>query len=154
MNMRYPFAFVMLGLCSAAQATIIATGDVNPANPATWTSSTGVTVGRYGAGTLDITNGGTVSSSYVIIADYSGSTGVVTVDGLGSTWTSSNNVLVGYGGDGTLSITGGGATVLQHLCSTVRIQLRNGRSPGGATAEPPFPHVNVSRFGRLLIAFY
>ena len=54
-------------------------------------------------GTLKITNGATVSSSYGYVGYYSGSTGMATVDGTGSTWTS-GTLYVYTGMTGMLSI--------------------------------------------------
>jgi len=67
-------------------------------------------VGGYGAGTLNITNGGTLHSDIGKIAQSSGSTGAVTVDGAGSRWTNEGTygwVSVGWRGNGTLDITNG-----------------------------------------------
>jgi len=65
-----------------------------------------------GNGTLDITNGGNVSSEWGYIGYSSGSTGVVTVDGAGSTWTNSKTLSIGNlysdSSNGTLNITDGG----------------------------------------------
>ena len=47
----------------------------------------GITVGKYGNGTLSITNGGKVNSDFGIIGNTTDSTGHVTVDGNGSKWT-------------------------------------------------------------------
>ena len=75
---------------------------------ASWNNSDNLYVGRCGNGTLTITNGGTVnaigyhSDSYV--GCYSGSTGVVTVDGAGSTWNSGDLQV----GNGTVSVINGG----------------------------------------------
>ncbi len=82
----------------------------------TWTIPSGqtggipsVTVGYYGSGTLSITNGGAVNSTYDNTIGYGGnSAGVVSVDGAGSTWTTSCNLNVGVNGGGTLSITNNG----------------------------------------------
>ena len=80
----------------------------------TWTNSGDLYVGYYsgnphvshcGDGTLNITNGGTVSNSSSYIGYYSDSTGKVTVDGAGSTWTNSESLRIGYYGAGTLNIT-------------------------------------------------
>ena len=67
-------------------------------------------VGYYGGGTLSIADGGNVSSSTSEIGNYSGSTGLVSVDGVGSLWALSNpsSLTVGNFGSGTLSITNGG----------------------------------------------
>jgi T5SS/PEP-CTERM-associated repeat protein len=82
----------------------------------TWINSKNVYVGHQGAGTLAITSGGAVSSVLGLIgrsSDFngrrSGSTGQVTVDGVGSTWTNRGDLFVGFGGTGTLKIAGGGA---------------------------------------------
>ena len=69
-------------------------------------------VGRQGNGTLAITNDGVVSGEYdkdCYIADESGSTGTVTVDGADSLWTDFGGLYVGRAGNGNLELTGGGA---------------------------------------------
>ena len=71
-----------------------------------WTNSN-LNVGLDGSGTLQITNGGTVSDSTGTVAYGTGS-GAVTVSGTGSTWTNNGSVAVGYIGSGTLDITSGG----------------------------------------------
>jgi T5SS/PEP-CTERM-associated repeat protein/autotransporter-associated beta strand protein len=75
-----------------------------------WTMSGPLAIGgNGGAGTLHITNGAAVSSSYGILADANGATGTVTVDGAGSTWTNSGALYVGNrGSSAMLSITNGG----------------------------------------------
>jgi autotransporter-associated beta strand protein/T5SS/PEP-CTERM-associated repeat protein len=77
----------------------------------TWTSSGILDVGHFGAGTLDVTGGGSVSNSYGCIGCYSGSSGAVTVGGGtgSSTWTNSSELLVGNESNGSLSVTGGGS---------------------------------------------
>ena len=80
----------------------------------TWTSSSTnacFMVGYQGNGTLNITNGGAVSSAYSYIGHSPNSSGEVSVDGESSTWTSSFALKVGYQGNGTLKITNGGAVV-------------------------------------------
>ena len=75
----------------------------------TWNNSQSLAVGLGGNGTLNITGGGAVSTSYTgSIGNSAGSTGVVTVAGTGSTWINSY-LDVGNLGNGTLNITGGGA---------------------------------------------
>jgi T5SS/PEP-CTERM-associated repeat protein/autotransporter-associated beta strand protein len=66
-------------------------------------------IGGSGNGTLQISNGGVVNSlrAYGEIAAGSGSTGKVTVDGVGSAWNSSNAAYVAYYGNATLDITNG-----------------------------------------------
>ena len=69
----------------------------------------------YGNGTLDITNGGSVTDFFGYIAyfpEFPGrSTGTVNVDGAGSNWTSDSTIHVGDSGDGVLNVTNGGAVV-------------------------------------------
>ncbi len=78
----------------------------------TWTNSGGLYVGNAGNGILSITNGASVSNSEVAYIGYeSGSTGKVTVDGVGSTWTNNGWLQIGrWDSSGTLNITNG-ATV-------------------------------------------
>ncbi len=79
-----------------------------------WDNDGPLFVGDYGNGRLNILNGGYVTSNrsgYAygdIIGQQAGSTGAVTVDGVGSTWDNSMVLVVGNSGNGTLDITGGG----------------------------------------------
>jgi len=83
-----------------------------------------------GPGTLAITNGGSVSTSYGAIAATAGSVGSLTVDGLGSTWTTSDHLNVGESGTGSLVITHGGAV------SSVSVTVAaNGGSTGTVTVD-------------------
>jgi T5SS/PEP-CTERM-associated repeat protein len=78
----------------------------------TWTHSFELYVG-YGTGTLNITNGGTVSDQFGYLGyfpEFPGhSIGIATVDGIGSTWTNSADLSVGRSGTGVLHITNGGS---------------------------------------------
>ncbi|MFT5415740.1 MAG: fibronectin-binding autotransporter adhesin, partial [Gammaproteobacteria bacterium] len=67
-------------------------------------------VGGASDGTLNIRNGGSVSSSqfFGILGDQAGSTGTVTVDGMGSSWLHEFSLVVGFAGNGTLDILDGG----------------------------------------------
>ncbi len=76
----------------------------------TWTNSGSLDIGFFGVGTLDITGGGMVSSaSTITIGNWAGSTGTVTVDGVGSALANTGEIYVGNIGDGTLTITDGAA---------------------------------------------
>jgi T5SS/PEP-CTERM-associated repeat protein len=94
--------------------SITVTGDVDPADPATWTTGTYCYIGKTGSGTLNITGGADVSNSRGYIGRESGSTGEVTVDGAGSTWTNSFYLYVGDTGNGTLNITSGGVVTTHY----------------------------------------
>jgi T5SS/PEP-CTERM-associated repeat protein len=100
-------AIFLAGTHPSARADIIPIGDVSP-DPSTWDSSTTGYIGNTASGTVTINAGSDLLSSAGIIANYPGSTGVVTVDGAGSTWTNSG-LNVGNCGSGTLSISGGGS---------------------------------------------
>jgi len=66
-------------------------------------------VGYGGTGTLNIENGGRVTSGYSNIGVQSGSIGIANVRGQGSSWDLGTATLsVGYGGSGTLNIESGG----------------------------------------------
>jgi autotransporter-associated beta strand protein/T5SS/PEP-CTERM-associated repeat protein len=66
-----------------------------------------LTVGNSGTGTLNVTNGVTVSSNIIEIAGNAGSSGAVNADGLNSQLFASTSLFVGAGGSGTLDLTGG-----------------------------------------------
>ena len=76
----------------------------NPLNP--------LYVGNSGTGSLCITNGGSVTTGGQIadIGNAPGSTGVVSVDGVGSTL-NVNSLVVGNSGGGTFSVTNGGSVI-------------------------------------------
>ena len=72
-------------------------------------------VGENGTGTLNISNGGTVSNHQANIGSFSGSSGTVTVGGTGSTWSNTGNLGIGdnfntflANGAGLLTINDGG----------------------------------------------
>ena len=91
------------------QLTGIGTVTVSGAG-AQWTSGPGLSVGNFGNGTLNIANGGHVSSttnSYIAVGV--GSIGAATVSGPGSRWdTPAGFLRVGNSGTGTLDISNGG----------------------------------------------
>lgn len=94
---------------SFTQAAIITTGNVEPADPSTWDSSTSAYIGNSADGSLTV-NGDSDVVSYRSYLGYSpGVTGTATVDGAGSTWTSSNYIYSGYNGTGVFDITNGGS---------------------------------------------
>ena len=81
----------------------------------TWTNSAGLIVGEYGAGALNIINGGTVSNANGFVGRYSGSSGTVNVGGTGvdATWSTSGSLYVGgnqtaAGGTGTVTVSNDG----------------------------------------------
>ncbi|MEX0612005.1 MAG: hypothetical protein WD738_20210 [Pirellulales bacterium] len=97
----------IIGRFTGSASSVIVDG-----SGSTWTNNGGAAiVGYAGAGTLDVTNGGQVTSRYYgFIGDPTGSSRV-TVDGAGSSWTISDLGELDVGsnnGFGTLEVTGGG----------------------------------------------
>jgi len=87
-------------------------------------------VGDSGTGTLNITNGGTVTNTDGLIGNIAGSNGTATVDGAVSTWTNSSSLFVGNIGAGTLAITNGGT-----VTNTDGLIGSNAGSTGTATVD-------------------
>jgi outer membrane autotransporter protein len=79
-------------------------------------------VGIVGAGNLNITDSAVVLNGSGIIADESGSEGVVNVNGGGALWNNSSSLIVGSSGEATLNITNTGSVIN----STARIGDREG----------------------------
>ncbi|HWU72341.1 MAG TPA: autotransporter-associated beta strand repeat-containing protein [Sphingomonas sp.] len=71
----------------------------------TWTNSSNLNVGAYGNATLNITNGGSVSSATAVVGNGTGANGTVTIDSAGS-WTNNGVLKLGQGGSGTLNLNG------------------------------------------------
>jgi T5SS/PEP-CTERM-associated repeat protein len=72
----------------------------------TWISAQYLMVGSGDTGTMNVLNGGNVSSRSGFIGWYG--VGEVTVDGAGSTWNNTSALYVDGGGPGTLHVTNGG----------------------------------------------
>ena len=117
--MRHLFGTLVLlaALCaSPSSAAITATGDVDPANPATWTANTTAYIGDSADGALTVNGGSTITSNIGYLGVTTGAAGTVTIDGAGSTWTDTHvdnlwdgSLGVGDMGNGTLRITNGGS---------------------------------------------
>ncbi|MBN1591262.1 MAG: hypothetical protein JW888_17250, partial [Pirellulales bacterium] len=105
-------AFGLLGPFETARATITWSGNLDPANPTTWTFSTDGHIGKTADGTLTVDGDSDLLSRIGYIAYESGTTGHVTVTGEGSTWTNGgcvgSNLYIGRGGSGTLAVSDGG----------------------------------------------
>ena len=91
-------------MISAGQAAITCTGEVSPADPTTWSSTTYGYVGKTYTGTITV-NGGSELLCYRGYLGYNSSAnGTATVTGNGSKWTNSDFLYLGYSGTGTLYI--------------------------------------------------
>jgi len=79
-----------------------------------WVNTGNLGVGIAGNGVLRIENGGAVTSTLSsMIATLAGSTGAVTVSGVGSTWTSTGGLTIGGAGSGAVRIEAGGVVNTQ-----------------------------------------
>lgn len=102
-----------IGAGAGGQGDVTVSGrDIN-GNASIWTATGQLYIGGSGTGTLSISDGGVVNSSWAAIGDSSGGVGTVTVsghDGNGhaSTWNNTNQLYVGNSGEGTLNILNGG----------------------------------------------
>src|SRR5690606_1722217 len=74
-----------------------------------WINLGELSVGQTGSGTLDILNGGLVSSLQGFIGNSEGSSGTVSVNGVASEWINSGAIAAGAAGSGALAISGGGS---------------------------------------------
>ncbi len=101
--------FMLLCLTQPVIAAITTTGSVTPySDPNTWSLDTYAYIGYSGDGSISVTDGSDVKSSYCQIAYDPNSTASITVDGNGSSWISRRIFFVGGHGDGTLRIINGG----------------------------------------------
>lgn len=109
-SVKFVVYFLLFSL-SAAQADIIATGDVEPDNPSNWNGSTSATIGNTDDGTITINGGSNIETGngYLGCApDGHNYKGTVTVSGTDTTWNNSANFYVGNTTRGELNITDGG----------------------------------------------
>ena len=104
----------VIGRESGEQGIVTVVGTDGSGNASTWTSTGHLRVGRLGAGTLNILDGGVVTAADIAyVGDDVGSRGTVNVsgqdaDGNASTWTGANDIVIGEFGAGILNITAGG----------------------------------------------
>ncbi|WP_318909720.1 autotransporter outer membrane beta-barrel domain-containing protein [Shinella zoogloeoides] len=106
-------AWSYIGAGANGQGDVTILGRDVDGNASIWTITGQFYIGESGAGTLNISDGGTVSSSVTTIGNSSNGVGTVTVsghDGNGnvSTWNNANQLHIGDGGVGTLNILNGG----------------------------------------------
>jgi len=98
-----------VGVLPGSQGTVTVSGAGS-----TWTNTDTIQVGGLGTGTLTIENGGMVNSGGGgSIGLSAGSTGTVTVTGVGSIWRNSpgGGLNIGSFGTGTLTIANGGTVI-------------------------------------------
>lgn len=123
-----------------------------------WTNTGHLYVGVDGHGTLNITNGASVTSenwNLSIIGYNVGGVGSVTVDGEGSSWVNRYELFVGDIGEGSLTVSNGGLVSTNRLqvigqgTSTVNIGSATGATATGAgTIDTPL--LNFVQSGTLV----
>jgi len=91
---------------SSGTATITGAGSSWTNGATTWDDSY-LYVGGGGTGTLNVENGGSVSTSFGYLGEESGSSGTATITGTGSSWTNSGSLYLG-GSAGDVSVLDGG----------------------------------------------
>jgi T5SS/PEP-CTERM-associated repeat protein len=116
------------------QAAITYSGDVTPADPSTWSSTTTPIIGGTASGSLAINGGSVLASDYALIGNSVTGNGTVTVDGAGTTWNAL--ALVGMaGGTGILSITNGGRVA--HTKTEGSVVIGENRGTGTIIVDGP-----------------
>ncbi|MEM0965653.1 MAG: autotransporter-associated beta strand repeat-containing protein [Verrucomicrobiota bacterium] len=123
--------------------TVTGTDSVSGTN-STWTSSGDLTVGNEGTGTLNVSDGGQVSTDgAAILGQASGGVGAATVTGTDSRLEAATGLTVGDAGDGTLTLADGGVirvgnasipdgtiTIAAQASSFSTLNIGDGRAPG------------------------
>ncbi|MBL8892109.1 MAG: hypothetical protein JNL67_19190 [Planctomycetaceae bacterium] len=101
-----------------------------------WTTSA-LTVGAGGTGTLAVQNGGGVFSSHGTISGYvhstSGNHGIVAIEGTGSHWMISGDLIVGNSGHGFMDVKAGGEVA--SVDGTVGSSGMSGAGNGAVTVQ-------------------
>ncbi|MCC6124620.1 MAG: PEP-CTERM sorting domain-containing protein [Pirellulales bacterium] len=122
---RYLWIAMLLGaICflacptSSVHAAIVWTGDVNPADPTTWTSNTVGFIGRSYPGAVTVDSGSSLYSRSAYLGSNYNSTGTVTVIGTGSIWINSDVLFIRKSNNSTLNVVSGGVVTAGTLYSS------------------------------------
>ena len=124
-----------------------------------WTVNGELTVGNVGAGTLNISNGGVVSSSDAYVGGIAGGAGLVTITGTNARWDVSANsasvLNVGWSAAGTLTVAGGGVVqsqraIIGEFDDGIGVATVSGAGSQWINAQQLF--VGISGIGTLNIA--
>lgn len=103
-----------LGLARSLAIEDSVSASLTIADHASFTSTAGITVGRYSSGSFSVTSGATASTMGAGIGFYSTTTGPVTnaghatVTGAGSTWTNTGGLTLGSRRNADLTVSAGG----------------------------------------------
>ncbi|HLA83410.1 MAG TPA: hypothetical protein VJL29_01335, partial [Thermoguttaceae bacterium] len=114
----------------------------------TWTNAY-LYVGYSGSGTVAVTNGGMLSTSYCYLGDQPGGAGTMTVNGANSTWSLAGDLWIGQsGGSATVTVADGGVATTARL-HVVRGTLTVGQ--GGSLRVTGGDNVDVADEGRIVM---
>jgi len=99
-----------------------------------------ITIGDSATGSLAVTNGWTLApNGRTYIGRNAGSTGTLTLSGMGSNIITLNNIYAGYSGSGTLAVSGGAG-----LTGTYMFVGANAGSTGQLTVDGPTSYINLN----------
>ena len=111
----------MVWIASAAGST----GSIAVNGPGSFSAGQ-VNVGDWGVGSLLVSNGGKVYTSYAVLGNHTGSSGAATVTGAGSTWDCSTILWVGLDGQSSLTVADGGSVTTRNLYAAITDLQGNG----------------------------
>jgi T5SS/PEP-CTERM-associated repeat protein/autotransporter-associated beta strand protein len=100
---------------SSVIGTLDGSGTVKVTGPGSMLEAAFLFVGYDGDGTVEIRNGGALSTQWAQIAYSSGTIGKVLVDGPGSSWSIGGNLDLGVGGQADLTISNGGTVSVGNI---------------------------------------
>jgi T5SS/PEP-CTERM-associated repeat protein len=136
-------ASAMVEIGATTGTTGLVTLSTTNANPASWTIGGNLTLGEGGIGTINISNGATLTTANrTTIGFNAGATGTLTIDGVGSLWNAQVNstaIIVGQGGTGFLGITNGAVVETTGRSGDVEIGFGSGSTGTvtvGSAASP------------------
>ena len=144
---------IVAALGSSASGAIMPSGDVSPAipAPAKWTLSTGADIGNSALGSVSVTDGDDLKSSYCLLGRNSGGDGTVAVDGAGSTWTASGTLYAGRSGNGMLDIKNGGVVALRSVTLGENSTGQGNIKVDGVNSSVSISSLNIGIDGRGVI---
>ena len=124
-------------IAATTGTTGLVTLSTTNSHPASWTIGGTLLLGEGGTGTINVSNGATLTNTAgpTTIGFNVGATGTLTIDGVGSQWKEQANstaIYVGRGGTGSLTITNGAAVETTGASGDVEIGFGSG-STGSVT---------------------
>ncbi|MBN1910690.1 MAG: PEP-CTERM sorting domain-containing protein [Pirellulales bacterium] len=145
------------GLAYVGYAEDVAGKIVVSGPSSSWTNQGSIYLGHSGTGTIDIRDGGTVTSQRTYLGYDDDGFGSVTVSGNGSLWTVNGYLDVGYFGEGKLVVSEGGAVAVDdHPTSIGSVSGSHGavvvRGAGSTWTSEDSIRIGMNGDGTLTIA--